>query len=218
MDSHDQIRPRIWLMQSLLGKLPPPPPPPPGTKRKKSSGGKTIARKICLLGDPAVGKTSLIVKFVHDIFKADYLSTIGTKVTKKDIELMSQKTGKRYKITFNIWDVEGKETFSSVFASYYRGAKGALFVCDLTRRDTFENLPYWISKFKDTVGERPFIILTNKSDLKHKAQFKFEEVTKLAAEYNAKHYATSAKTGKNVQVTFNHLGLLVLKDWLKGQR
>jgi len=102
-----------------------------------------VKRKILLLGDGAVGKTSLIRRFVVDKFSDDYITTIGTKVTKKDLRLESP--GKATDMTFMIWDVLGQKGYRGIQESSFQGAKGALLVYDVTRPETAESLhEYWI--------------------------------------------------------------------------
>jgi len=101
-------------------------------------------KKICLLGDPAVGKTSLIRRFIEDTFDENYISTIGTNVLSKLINLYFPETGETLRIKLLIWDIAGQKSISDIHASYYYGAEGALIVCDITRQDTLEHLPDWI--------------------------------------------------------------------------
>src|SRR5437870_9863470 len=97
-----------------------------------------VKRKILLLGDGAVGKTSLIRRFVVDKFSDDYITTIGTKVTKKDLRLESP--GKATDMTFMIWAVLGPKGYRGIQESSFQGAKGALLVYDVTRPETADRL------------------------------------------------------------------------------
>ena len=93
--------------------------------------------KICLVGDSAVGKTSLIRRYVMDIFDDKYLSTLGTKVSKKQVIIKNED--REVAFTFSIWDVLGQKDFKKIQNLAFRGSKGAMLVCDLTRKDTLEN-------------------------------------------------------------------------------
>jgi len=161
-------------------------------------------KKVCLLGDGGVGKTSLIRKFVFDQFDDKYIVTIGTKVVKKEISVSI--AGLDAVVTLMIWDILGQKMHDSLHASYYRGAGGALLVCDILRRETFDHLLDWINVFRKSSPDAPFIILANKSDLSPWSVLK-EDLDALAAKYNSTAYITSAKTGMNVEEAFRDLAV-----------
>jgi len=164
-----------------------------------------LKRKICLLGDWGVGKTSLIRKFVFDQFDDKYLTTFGTKVTKKRIQF--KKTQEDIiDINLMIWDIMGQEEFKKVQLMSYKSANGALIVCDLTRRETLDRLKIWKSDLFSVTGEIPIIILGNKSDLIDNAQFTAVDLTKTAEKLSAQGFLTSAKTGDNVEKAFVYIG------------
>jgi len=167
---------------------------PAGAERRQ------FTKKIILIGDGGVGKTTLIRKFVYDMFDDKYIQTIGTKVSKKKVPLADANMD----ISLMVWDVQGQRN-DPLLTRYFEGAEGALFVCDLTRLSTFENLPEWIKDFQAVCGEVPFILLGNKADLVDSSQFGEGELGALAARYNAKGFLTSAKTGANVESSFNQL-------------
>lgn len=98
-----------------------------------------LSKKVCLLGDFAVGKTSLVRRFVHDYFDDQYLSTIGVKVSRKTINIAQGE--QIVELTMMLWDLAGSEEFTHLRASYLRGAAGVLLVGDLTRPLTFDTLP-----------------------------------------------------------------------------
>lgn len=159
--------------------------------------GKYII-KLCLLGDGAVGKTSLVRRYVFDVFDDKYLMSFGTKVTKKsfrvgevDLDLM-------------IWDILGQKSQEALHAAYYRGAAGALAVCDFTRPDTMKNLKTWLGSFRSMVGDMPVIILGNKSDLER--TFTLAELEAFGASVGCQVIETSAKTGLNVELAFSEMG------------
>jgi small GTP-binding protein len=159
-----------------------------------------FTKKIILIGDGGVGKTTLIRKFVYDTFDDKYIQTIGTKVSKKKIILPEA----RLDVNLMVWDVQGQRN-DPLLTRYFAGAEGALFVCDLTRFQTFEDLPEWIKDFEAMCGKVPMVLLGNKADLIDSAQFGEPELRALATRYNATAYLTSAKTGDNVERSFNEL-------------
>jgi small GTP-binding protein len=143
---------------------------------------RNLIKKICLLGDGEVGKTSLIRKFVYDDFDDKYLMTIGTKITKKTMVL------------------------NSGHKQYYRGSKAGIFVCDLTRKSTLERMEWWLDSFNQVVGEVPLILLGNKLDLVEQRQVSENDLAQFARNFNCSYYLTSAKTGENVEHAFEKIG------------
>jgi len=132
-------------MENGKGQKPVTEPPGRGDSKADDVETKRITKKICLLGDPAVGKTSLIHRYVYDVFDDKYLSTIGAKITKK--KNVVEIPGARFnvEITLLVWDIAGQMKFGNVHQSYYKGAEGALVVADITRSETFEHIVNWIS-------------------------------------------------------------------------
>lgn len=169
-----------------------------------------LSRKICLLGNPAVGKTSLIRSFVYETFEDEYISTIGSKVSKKEVEFFEEDSKRYYQIAMIIWDIAGQQTFKHVKQAYYRGAKGALVVCDVTRVTTLQSLDDWIQSLIEVVGPIPIVILLNKTDLIDQIKFSLADVQDLAGKYKAKTMLSSAKTGKNVERAFTDLAKMMV--------
>jgi len=170
-----------------------------------------MARKVVVIGDPAVGKTSLIKRFVQDVFDDRYLNTIGAKVMKKELGLNRPDTGEIVDLKLILWDIAGQESFSTVKKAYYRGASGAIVVCDMTRKETMEDMHRWIENLFDVSDVVPMVIICNKKDLSEEVQFSMENVTEEFAPYGAPVYETSAKTGENVEMIFHELGKLISK-------
>lgn len=179
-----------------------------------------VRKKIVLLGDSAVGKTSLIRRYVFDQFQDSYIITIGSKVTMK--ELVVKRPDRNVNLTFMIWDLIGREGYHALHARTFVGVHGALLVADLTRKETLENLEkYWIPFLYKVVDEVPLVFVCNKSDLKSEYEFEPDELVDIAKRYNGHlervlpsgiklSYSTSAKNGYNVEKSFESLGHLVL--------
>jgi len=165
---------------------------------------RNLIKKICLLGDGAVGKTSLIRKYVYDAFDDKYLATIGAKVTKKTVHF--EDKGTNYKCTMMIHDIVGQVEFEKIHKQYYRGSVGAILVCDLTRKDTLENMGWWLESLSEVVGKIPILLLGNKLDLEDEFQVTFKDVSVQAKEFGCPYFLTSAKTGENVEKAFENIG------------
>ncbi len=171
-------------------------------------------KKICLLGDPAVGKTSLIRRFVEDSFEANYVSTIGTNILSKLVKLYIPDTGKTIKIKLLVWDLPGQKAIGDIHANYYRGVEGALVVCDVTRRDTLESLAEWIHQLKKYSDTAPFVFLANKSDLLVQKAMDVQEPEKVARSYGSHFFLTSAKTADGVENAFHTLSFAMVRKSL----
>ncbi|MFO7796538.1 MAG: GTP-binding protein [Promethearchaeati archaeon] len=156
--------------------------------------------KVIIIGDPAVGKTSLVIRYVSNRFNKDYRSTIGTNIYSKEILLANNQ-----KVFLNLWDIAGQERWAKMREKYYYGSKGAIVVGDLTRPKTFEQIKdFWIQDIKKYLSEIPIILIGNKNDLESKVSLK--TVEKLGNEINSiGEIITSAKTGENVEEAFKKL-------------
>jgi small GTP-binding protein len=168
----------------------------------------TIAKKICLLGDFAVGKTSLVRRFVYNLFSDEYISTIGVKVSRKTVVVPHNE--EVVELTMLLWDLAGSEEFDRVRANYLRGAAGGLLVCDLTRPDTLDSLRAYADDLLSVNPAVRFVLAANKRDLGDQQQLSEAQVEAIAASLNAPYHLTSAKTGDEVETLFRHLGRLLL--------
>ncbi len=178
-----------------------------------------VKTKVVLLGDSAVGKTSLIRRFVLDAFEDSYIATIGGKVSRKNLRVAAPNG--TVDLSFMIWDLIGREGYVGFHAGTFAGTRGAVLVTDLTRRETLESLErYWIPLLFKVVGPIPLVFAGNKADLNGHA-FSADDLAAVASRHAAgarrplpSHleatYATSAKTGANVERVFESLGHLVV--------
>jgi len=164
---------------------------------------RKVIKKVCLLGDGAVGKSSLIRRFIYDAFEDDYKPTIGTKIVKKVLVIPH----KDIELTMVIWDIMGHKSYLEVPAPYYQGVEGVLVVSDITRLSTLENLDYWLQQLFMESGSMPTIFITNKIDLVDQAAYGSDDVEVMAANFNAPFFFTSAKTGESVEQVFQELAL-----------
>jgi small GTP-binding protein len=163
----------------------------------------TMKVKICLVGEGAVGKTSLIRKYVLDEFDDRYISTLGAKITKKELMVESPDNGSEIRIDMTIWDIMGEKGFRELLKeAYFHGAQGVLAVCDVTRRNTLPDLESWISAIETVTGKIPIQFLANKADLKHQLTFTESELQEMSAKHKSPYIFTSAKTGENVDKAF----------------
>lgn len=167
----------------------------------------TISKKICLIGDFGVGKTSLIRRFVDRQFSDRYLSTVGVKISRKSIELSNLEQEKNITLQLLIWDIEGSTKFKGVSASYFQGAKGAIIVGDVTRPESLENISEHIQAFLKVNPQGKTVVALNKSDLidaeyleKYCQLYSFNDNKSFVSTY-----ASSAKTGTNVDEIFQSL-------------
>ncbi len=158
-----------------------------------------VQKKVCLIGDFSVGKTSLIRRYVEGRFEDKYLSTIGVKISRKTLNRES------HQLNLIVWDLAGGEGFSGYPSSYLRGAAGALIVFDLTRPKTFESVKSYREQFLAKNSELAVITLGNKIDLLSAASSENDILDSIGAQVNTPHIFTSAKTGENVEAAFHLL-------------
>lgn len=158
-----------------------------------------IQKKICILGDFAVGKTSLIRRFVEDKFDDKYFSTIGVKISRKTVAHHHSS------LHLLLWDLAGGDDFSQVGASYLRGAAGALIVCDLTRRESLSAFAYYSQQLRALQIDTALILVGNKADLVTEHTIHEHDLQTYAAELNVPYLLTSAKTGHGVEAAFRLL-------------
>jgi len=162
-----------------------------------------VKKKVCLLGSFAVGKTSLIERFVYNRFDEKYLTTIGVKISQKILPPVQDPQGGRLiQHTFLIWDIAALSKFDSVVLNYFRGAAGALAVADLTRPETIGDLYEFCEKFRSVCPAARFVIIGNKIDIFQQDEKTLLELKKTAARYSTELLLTSAKTGQQVQDAF----------------
>ena len=164
--------------------------------------------KVCLVGDEGVGKTSLIRRFVSSTYDESYIRTIGTGVSKRDVDMSDEG----YLVTMLIWDIMGRKDFIQLFKdAYFKHAKGVVAVFDTSRRKTLDSLSVWIENVKSSVGDVPTIILANKSDLEDEYEASDQDIENAVSDESFMWLYTSAKTGHNVELAFRELASEMMK-------
>ncbi|MFQ5837690.1 MAG: Rab family GTPase [Thermoplasmata archaeon] len=168
--------------------------------------------KVCLAGEQAVGKTSLIRRFVLDQFDDAYQATLGAKVSKKEVSVELPDRDMSVNIDMTLWDIMGSKGFRELLKeAYFHGAQGVLAVSDITRKNTLDDLREWHDIVHKTAGEIPWVLAVNKFDLKDRFAYGEEEVRVQTALFKAPYLFTSAKTGERVEEAFSILGRNIIE-------
>ncbi|WP_309609798.1 Rab family GTPase [Flavobacterium sp.] len=160
------------------------------------------SKKIVLVGHFGVGKSSLIRRFVSNSFSNDYKVTIGVQILKREIEIDQKK------ITFIIWDIEGKEALQEIRPSYLLGTSAFIYVVDATRNATYLDFNNEIKYIKNNFPNIGLVSVANKSDLINEKDFRAE----IAKQNLVIDFFTSAKSGENVDAIFEKLAINFLNE------
>ena len=162
--------------------------------------------KICLVGDSAVGKTSLIKRYVFDEFDHTYLTTLGTKVTKREMVLHYSEQECEVDVKLLIFDIIGEKGFRRLLReAFFQGASGLMAVCDVTRGETLDSLEDWTRNAYEVTGKVPIHLMANKTDLKDDIAVSESEIIKASRVLESPYDFTSAKTGENVEKVFEFI-------------
>jgi small GTP-binding protein len=181
----------------------------------KRKGSKKSGRefKIAIIGDGAVGKTSLIHRFCDESFQKTYLATIGVDITTKAIDLNNNT------FTFVFWDIAGQEKFKAHRQVFYKGTEGVIMVCDATNLASVESLIRWNQELTAVCDYKfPRIFLINKIDLFRERKVFPEQIDKVKKVLDLPAdvlFETSALDGKNVDAAFYKLGELLIEVYIK---
>ena len=171
---------------------------------------KEFVFKIVVLGDAAVGKTSLINMYIEQSFSEDYKPTLGANIIRKDVQVDKINASVR----LIMWDLAGQEKYNVIRSMYFQGCVGALLVYDVTRHNTFETIDSkWLKDFKKYVKkEGTYILIGNKIDLNDDRVVSTEDGQKYAKQIDASDFIeTSAKYGENVEQAFSNLVTQILR-------
>ena len=153
--------------------------------------------KYIIIGDAAVGKSNLLLRFAQNDFKAEYQLTIGVEFGAKNIDINNKK------FRLQIWDTAGQENYRSITRAYYKNSVCAILVYDISNRESFEHISNWI---EDCLAQSPktvfMVLVGNKSDLNENRKVSFQEGQEMAKNNHLMFFETSAKTGENVDKIF----------------
>jgi len=165
--------------------------------------------KVILIGDSGVGKTNLLSRFTKNEFNLNTKTTVGVEFGAKKFVIDNSK------VKAQIWDTAGQERYKSITSCYYKGAKGAIVVYDVTRKETFVNIDKWLLEFKKNAdSDACYIILGNKCDLEETRQVLTEEGLSKSETYSIPFMETSAAEKINVEKAFNTLVREIHKNFL----
>ncbi|NHJ24348.1 MAG: GTP-binding protein [Candidatus Lokiarchaeota archaeon] len=171
------------------------------------------AFKLILGGDGAVGKTSMVHRFVENAFASDYKSTIGTSIMKKECNF----EGLNSRVRFVIWDLAGQAQFKRVRQSYLANAEAGILVYDVTNQSSFENIEIWHNEVIKASPGISLILVGNKIDLANDRKVTSEVGEKLALQLQLSYIETSAKTGENIDDAFKMLALQMIQKYVITQ-
>jgi small GTP-binding protein len=158
--------------------------------------------KILTLGETQVGKTSIVLRYSEDKFNYNKIATIGIDFKIKIIRKGNEK------IKVSIYDTAGQERFQNIVKHYYKGANGVLLIYDITKRDTFKKLEFWIEDLKenaDNIDNLFIYLIGNKNDMEEKREVSFQEATDFAKDKQLPYIEVSAKTGNNIKKLFDEV-------------
>ena len=162
--------------------------------------------KLVLVGDSNVGKTAMIKRYINNCYKDEHMSTVGIDFYVKYVNIEGEK------IKINLWDTAGQERFKTVTSAIYRKADGVVLVYDLSNQDSFNNILTWYEEAK-AVCDCSFILVGNKSDLNNDLKVvKLEDANLLCEKLNVSLIETSSKTGLNIDLLFDKITNLSLKN------
>lgn len=165
--------------------------------------------RIVLLGEAAVGKSSLLRRYTENTFDEEYKQTIGTTFATKDVDVTDSE-GVVRKVRLNVWDMGGQSTYRELRRQFMKGASAAIIVYDVTRPETFMAMNNWFESFKEVCPDTPVLVSANKVDLADKRMVPAEPGRMLRDWFQAEYFETSAKTGVEVNNVFARTAEVVL--------
>ena len=163
-----------------------------------------VQKKICMIGDFSVGKTSLVARFVRQTFSEKYLTTVGVKIDTKLVKLADERD-----VKLVLWDIAGNDALTTATSSYLCGSAGFFLVIDGTRRPTWNSALTLREAVIKQLGDKPFVMLLNKADLEEQWEID-QSLIDEKAQQGWTLFKTSAKTGMNVEEAFSELATQML--------
>lgn len=181
---------------------------------------REIIKKICVLGDASSGKTQLLKRYVYSMFDDKYITTIGTKVTKKSMDFDREAAGEKWgvRITFLVWDILGQKQYSSLHPVYYQGAEGAFVVCDGRRPPITPGLREWAHSLVEVTGPVPLLFLVNHADEASAGPLDTAALEALCNEFGASFMSVDDSTGLNVDAAFAAMGGMLVDRYIASGR
>ena len=161
--------------------------------------------KLIIVGDQAVGKTCMLLKYVDNNFPETHLATIGVEYKNKTIET------NKYKVNLQIWDTAGQERFKAITKSFFQNTNGIIFVYDITKRETFQGVKDWI-KDSEIYGKYSRVLVGNKTDLNEQRKVKFDELKEFGLKKKIEVIEASAKNGTNINEVFQKVVDLLISS------
>ena len=168
-------------------------------------GKHELKLKILLIGDSAVGKTSMLLKYVDNYFPETHMATLGVEYKTKVIST------DKFNINLNIWDTAGQERFKSITKTFFNNTNGIIFVYDITSKESFDGVKNWI-KDSEVYGKFESLLCGNKCDLEKKRQVKYDNLKEFGLKKKMQVFETSAKFGTNLDEVFKKLVDLILNS------
>ncbi|MCB0099911.1 MAG: GTP-binding protein [Caldilineaceae bacterium] len=171
---------------------------------------RKISKKVCLLGPFAVGKTSLVRRFIYNRFEDRYVSTIGVKVSRKIV--MTPHNNEIIELSIMLWDIAGADEVDELRRSYLNGVAGAILVCDLTRRETIDKMTAYAKAIHAITPQAPLVLAANKLDLMPERAISDQMLQNVAQQLGSSVHLVSAKTGDHVEALFKELASLLVQN------
>jgi small GTP-binding protein len=176
--------------------------------------------KVCMVGEAAVGKTSVVRRFVLDIFNEAYAATLGARVTKRELHFRGLEIDRHVRVDMTLWDIMGERFVrDELRESYLLGAQGVIAVADIARPSTLDALETWVEWVRGAVGDVPVVYALNKIDLFPELMRRpsDEEIERVFGMKDVFWFYTSAKTGSGIENLFSSLAKQILAEVLDYQ-
>lgn len=184
--------------------------------RPADEAGDEYKFRVVLLGEAAVGKTSLIKRYTENSFDEEYKQTIGTTFASKDVAV-ADDSGESMNVRLIIWDMGGQTTYRELRRQFMKGSTGAVIAYDVTRPETYMAMNNWFESFRETCPDAAVVICANKVDLVDKRMVPVEPGLMLRDWFQADYFETSAKTGASVTDVFARLAEIIFKKNREGK-